>query len=114
LLGKRADVEKKDGKGCTALYQTALKGHDAIVKLLIENGASVETVERKGWKMLSKAASRGRESVVKLLVGNNVKIEAKERKGWGKMPRASAGLEDVIDISSSLPVFQFSSPLLCK
>jgi hypothetical protein len=32
----------------------------------------------------------------------------------GEMPRASAGLEDVIDMSSSLPVFQFSSPLLCK
>lgn len=54
--------------------------------------------------MLSKKATRGREAVVKLLVGNNVKIEAKEGKGWGKMPRPSAGLEDVIEMSSSLPV----------
>ena len=32
----------------------------------------------------------------------------------GGMPRPSAGLEDVIDMSSSLLVCQFSSPLLCK
>jgi hypothetical protein len=55
--------------------------------------------------MLSKEASRGRESVVKLLVGNNVKIEAKEGNEWGKMPRPSAGLEDVIEMSSPLPVY---------
>ena len=34
LLDKGADVEAKDSDGCTALYEAARAGRDAVVRLL--------------------------------------------------------------------------------
>ena len=41
LLQSGADVDSRDRYGQTALMQAAHHGHEALVELLIENGAEV-------------------------------------------------------------------------
>jgi ankyrin repeat protein len=35
----KTDVDAKTGDGLTALHMTALRGHEAVVKLLLEKGS---------------------------------------------------------------------------
>jgi hypothetical protein len=52
------------------LQNTARRGHEAVVKLLLEKGAEPETKDKiDGWTPLSYAAGDGHEAVVKLAAG---------------------------------------------
>jgi len=46
----------------------AERGHEAVVKLLLEKGAALETKDKSGRTPLSLAARRSHEAVVKLLL----------------------------------------------
>jgi ankyrin repeat protein len=50
------------------------KGHEAVVKLLLEKGAELETKDNyRGRTPLSWAAEKGHEAVVKLLLEKGAK-----------------------------------------
>ena len=49
------------------LSRAAAKGHEAVVRLLLENGANVETKSVNGMTALDHASFMGHEVVVQLL-----------------------------------------------
>jgi ankyrin repeat protein len=75
-------------KGKTVLYLAAEKGHEAVVQLLVENGANINTEEEqekllfrtttKGRRVLYLAAEKGYNTVVQLLVENGANVNAQE------------------------------------
>jgi ankyrin repeat protein len=69
LLKKGHNLDFKDTYGRTPLSWAAEKGHEAVVKLLLEKGAKLGSKDR--WTdttPLSLAAKYGHEAVVKLLL----------------------------------------------
>ena len=61
-------ADLKDSYGRTPLSWAAEKGHEAVVKLLVETGkVDVDSKDRHGQTPLSQAAGKGHEAVVKLL-----------------------------------------------
>jgi ankyrin repeat protein len=58
-------VESKDEDGRTPLSLAAEKGHESVIKQLIERGADLESKDKYGLTPLSWAAENGHEAVVK-------------------------------------------------
>jgi len=79
LLGKWAESEAKDKSGRTPLSWAVEKGHEAVVKLLLENGA--EPDKNKGRTPPSWATKKGHEAVVKLLLEKGAELDAKDKDG---------------------------------
>ena len=52
-------IYEKDRAGDTALSMTAAKGHDEVVKFLLEKGAKIDTMNKKGRTPLMEAALCG-------------------------------------------------------
>jgi ankyrin repeat protein/nucleoside phosphorylase len=69
--GKKFSVRKDQ----TPLSWSSEKGHEAMVKLLLEQGAVVETKDRRGQTPLWFAARNGHEAIVKLLLEQGAVIE---------------------------------------
>ncbi|KAH8693478.1 ankyrin repeat-containing domain protein, partial [Phaeosphaeriaceae sp. PMI808] len=64
----KVDMNSKDNNGQTPLSWAAMKGHEAVVKLLLETGkVDVDLKDNDGCTPLSWAAEKGHEAVVKLL-----------------------------------------------
>ncbi|KAH0544335.1 hypothetical protein FGG08_001476 [Glutinoglossum americanum] len=59
----------------------ASKGHEAVVRLLIEKGAELDLKDEVGWAPLSWAAEKGHEATVKLLIEKGAKFDSKDRRG---------------------------------
>jgi ankyrin repeat protein len=66
-LEHKADVDAKTNDGQTALYITALGGHETVVRQLLEHKADVYAKNNNGWTALQVAARAGREAVMRLL-----------------------------------------------
>ncbi|KAH6972353.1 nucleoside phosphorylase domain-containing protein [Ilyonectria sp. MPI-CAGE-AT-0026] len=81
-----ADVESKDGYGRTPLSWAAAEGHEAIVQLLLENGADVQSKDKQGWTPLAWAAAEGYEAIVVLLLEKG----ANSKDNQGRAPLLSA------------------------
>ncbi|KAH7124731.1 hypothetical protein EDB81DRAFT_911957, partial [Dactylonectria macrodidyma] len=72
------DINTRDDEIQTLLFQAAEKGHDKIVRLLVEKGADLETKDTIfGKTPLLWAAEKGHEAVVKLLLKKGANIESK-------------------------------------
>ena len=96
----KLDVDSKDKSGQTSLSYAAEKGHEAVVKLLLENGADLESKGRYGQTSLSWAAENGHEAVVKLLLENGADLESKDG-GYRRTPlsyAAAKGHETVVKL----------------
>jgi hypothetical protein len=93
LLRKNGhDPVAKDTCSRTPLSWAAERGHDAVVKQLLEKGAELESTDNKHSRTpLSWATYNGHEAVVQLLLEQNAELEAKENT-WGLIPLSRAAL----------------------
>jgi ankyrin repeat protein len=89
----KLDVETKDKNyGQTPLSWAAEKGHEAVVKLLLEKGAEMETKDDNYSRTpLSWAAEKGHEAVVKLLLEKGAEMETKD-DNFGRTPLSWAAM----------------------
>ena len=65
-------------------------GHEAVVRLLLENGADIGAKNKYGWTALTKATIWRREAVVRLLLENRADIEAKNKKERTALDKAAS------------------------
>lgn len=73
----------QDRDGVPALHWGAVKGHESLVKLLLDGGADVNFVDRQmGRTALHCAAGSGREGIVGLLLENHADIDVLDNCGW--------------------------------
>ncbi|KAF4264238.1 hypothetical protein KXV68_007120 [Aspergillus fumigatus] len=93
-------VDKKDARGRTALYWASSKGHEAVVRLLVERGANVRVKDKLGLTALYQASSSGHEAVVKLLLEHGADVNARSAsKGWTALfEAASNGHKAVVQL----------------
>jgi len=61
-------IDAMDTDGETPLMHAAERGHEAIVKWLLNAGADVNSRSKEGWTPLLSATGKGQEGVVKLLL----------------------------------------------
>ncbi|OBT84941.1 hypothetical protein VE02_06622 [Pseudogymnoascus sp. 03VT05] len=89
----------KDSYGRTPLSWAAMKGHEGVVKLLLEQGAKVDAKDKYGQTPLSWAAEDGHEAVVKLLLEQGAKVDAKDSSSRTPLSgAASSGREGVVKL----------------
>ncbi|KAH8757821.1 ankyrin repeat-containing domain protein, partial [Hyaloscypha sp. PMI_1271] len=84
LATGKVELETKDNSGRTPLSHAAQRGHEAIVKLLLEKQANVDLKDENGRMPLSYATESGHEAVARLLCEQGAEFEAKDR--WGQTP----------------------------
>jgi ubiquitin carboxyl-terminal hydrolase 14 len=69
LTSDRIEIDAVDDFGWTALHWASRQGHDAEVRLLLENGANLNLADKRdGWLALDLAVVYGHETVVQILV----------------------------------------------
>jgi ankyrin repeat protein len=69
-----------------------MKGHEAVVELLLEKGADMESRDMNyGQTPLWCAAKEGHEAVVKLLLEKGADVESKDRVGRTPLSGAARG-----------------------
>lgn len=75
---------------CTAnLYLAAIRGHDKIAQLLLNNGANIHATDPSKNTVLMYAAGSGKIDIVKLLIDNGAKINATNKTGETALMRAA-------------------------
>ncbi|KAN0069115.1 hypothetical protein V8E54_012744, partial [Elaphomyces granulatus] len=99
LPEKLQDVNRRDKDGRTPLSYAASNGHEAVVKLLLDNNADIESKDHDSRTPLLYAAWNGHEAVVKLLLDNNANIESKDHDGRTPLLYAAwCGYEAVVKL----------------
>lgn len=71
-----ANIDAKDGHGWTALSWATRTGHEAIVEILLDKGATVDAADEKCRTPLLLATENGHEACVKLLLDNGANVNA--------------------------------------
>ena len=66
------------------------KGHETVVKLLLEMAAELESRDNCDWTPLLRAAQKGNEAVAKLLLATNqVDVDSKDHYNSTPLPIAA-------------------------
>ncbi|KAK5467499.1 hypothetical protein LTS15_000472 [Exophiala xenobiotica] len=86
-----SELTGKDGR--TALSLAAKKGHEAIVRVLLERGAELDSKDNIGWTPLSWAARNGHEAVVRVLLEMGAELDSKHNNGQTPLSWATGGAE---------------------
>jgi ankyrin repeat protein len=95
----KLDVESRDRRDRTPLLWAVEKGHEALVKLLLEKGANLEFQDKSGQTPLSLAARKGHEAIVKLLLEKGSNLETQDESGQTPLSwAAEKGHEAVVEL----------------
>ena len=99
LLKYKADIDKRDAMGNTALMGVSFKGSTAIVKLLLDHGASIDAQNNSGYTALIMAAMYDNSEIVKLLLEHGADKSIKDNEGNAAFDHAKAkGLFEIADL----------------
>lgn len=79
---RELDLNKKNAGGWNPLMYACYIGHDTIVHLLLEAGASVNVPTPEGQTPLMLASSCGNESIAYFLLQQGAELEMKDIQGW--------------------------------
>lgn len=75
---KGLDVDATNAVGETPLMMAALRGDEAVARLLLERGAAAH---RTGWSPLHYAASGGHVALVRLFLARGAPVDARSPRG---------------------------------
>jgi ankyrin repeat protein len=91
-------VNEKDATGQTALHWAALRGNEAIVRLLLDFRADIEAKDNDGKTVLHSAASsqKPNEAVVRLLVDLGGDFKARDNDGKTVLHSAAEGGNEAV------------------
>ncbi|RKK65446.1 hypothetical protein BFJ69_g16275 [Fusarium oxysporum] len=91
ILSIRNPVNHRDSYGRIALSYAAMRGNEAIVKLLLDTGkVNVNIPDVDGWTPLSWAAVGGHNAIINLLLDTGkVDIDARDENGWTPLSMAA-------------------------
>ena len=76
----KAELDRQDGEGWTALHWAANGGHDRVVEML-KAKAEVDKQNEHGWTALHWAAYGGRDRVVEILLKAKAEVGKLNREG---------------------------------
>jgi len=99
LVTTGTNVNARDVFGNTPLHFAVGKGHEAVVKMLLQNGAEVNIANEDLWTPLHLAATEGRARLAEILLENGAHINAKDTQG--RTPLALAqylGRTEVVNV----------------
>jgi ankyrin repeat protein len=101
LMKQGTQIQSTDDMQKELLFSAAKKGHEPVVKLLLEKDADVESKDSQyGRTLLSWAAENGHKAVVKLLLEKDADVECKDSQ-YGRTPllwAAENGHEPVVGL----------------
>ena len=80
LLEAKADPNKANNAGVTALMLSASDGHNLCVRALLENGAAVDATEEDGWTALMFAKQNNHDLCARLLMDWVKETKAKRQR----------------------------------
>ena len=93
------EANSKGKYGWTPLQWATRNGHDAVVRLLLAQGAELETNDKDSRTPLSWAAEKGHEAVVKLLLAQGAELETNDKDGRTPLSwAAEKGHETVVKL----------------
>lgn len=88
LADARADLDKTNANGETAMMLAAIGGHRTVVEFLITREAQVN---KPGWTALIYAATNGHRGIVELLLENHAYIDSAPPNGVTALMMAARG-----------------------
>ena len=78
---RNAEINVRDNKERTPLHYAAEAGHEAIVRHLLEAGATVDPKTDGGWTPALEATFKGHKNIVELLLNWGVKADSVDKHG---------------------------------
>ncbi|HUW73445.1 MAG TPA: quinoprotein dehydrogenase-associated putative ABC transporter substrate-binding protein [Methyloceanibacter sp.] len=90
LVGKGADVNKRDLQGWTPLTSAARQRHDKTIDLLIELGADPDKHDENGITPLAAALMRDHIPSIKRLIAHGADLEEPDQEGFRPLALAIA------------------------
>ena len=100
LLKQGASILSEDAGGNMGFHISAFDGHDNIVKLFLDHGATVNVRDWRLWTPLMQAADGGHLSIARLLIGRGADLDLCSSDGCTALMYAAKG--DFPDIVSEL------------
>jgi ankyrin repeat protein len=83
----------------TALHQAARRGHQSIVRFLVEHGAQVSMPDEHGQTLLHLAAQNGHEDLVQYALAEGCAIDTKDYNGYTSLHLAAEnGQESMVKL----------------
>ena len=77
----RTMLEKKNEDGFTAVMIAAQHGHNSMVRILLEYGASTTSTDETGWTALMEACQNNHADTVQLLLEHSADALSTDRNG---------------------------------
>lgn len=85
LLGKGADINKKDLQGYTPLTSALRLGSLDTAQFLVDHGAKIDTPDSDGWAPLLHAVLRNDPAAIKMLIKKGASTETTAPKGYSAL-----------------------------
>ncbi|RYP78164.1 hypothetical protein DL769_003245 [Monosporascus sp. CRB-8-3] len=93
------DDDKGEELGGTPLNRAAEQGHEAIVLLLLNNGADISATEEGGRTALHQAARAGHVKLVQLLITRGIDVSTEDKSGQTALHCAAGkGQAEIVQI----------------